>query len=156
MSESGSDNAGVVGRPPITYALSMLAGHLIDSCVPLAMPGGDGRVMAGRVISVLSFALFLASAPLFKKYGTSIKPYKPTSAIITTGTYRLSRNPIYLSMSLLHFGVALWNGTWWMLLTLAVTTWFTTKFVIEREENYLEGRFGAEYMSYKRSVRRWI
>jgi|ETNmetMinimDraft_28_1059901.scaffolds.fasta_scaffold13748_4 protein-S-isoprenylcysteine O-methyltransferase Ste14 len=151
-----NDNAGVVGRPPITYAASMLAGHFIDIYVPLALPGGDERVMAGRIISALSFALFLWSVPLFKRYGTSVKPYRPTSAIIKTGPYRFSRNPIYLSMALLHFGVALWNGTWWMLITLAVTFWFMTKFVVEREESYLERSFGEEYMGYKRSVRRWL
>ena len=112
--------------------------------------------MAGRIISALSFALFLWSVPLFKRYGTSVKPYRPTSAIIKTGPYRFSRNPIYLSMALLHFGVALWNGTWWMLITLAVTFWFMTKFVVEREESYLERSFGEEYMGYKRSVRRWL
>ena len=105
--QDAHDNAGVVGRPPITYAVSMLAGHFIDIYVPLALPGGDERVMAGRIISALSFALFLWSVPLFKRYGTSVKPYRPTSAIIKTGPYRFSRNPIYLGLAVSLLGAAL-------------------------------------------------
>lgn len=154
--EIGNETANVVGRPPLTYLASMLAGHFIDAVVPLALPGGSGRILAGRTISALAFGLFLWSLPLFRSHKTSIKPWEPTTAIIKTGPYRFSRNPIYLAMSLLHFGVALWNGTWWMLATLAVTLWFMTKFVIAREEGYLERRFGEEYTGYKGSVRRWL
>ena len=153
---NNDDIAGVVGLPPITSLVAILAGHFIDMFVPLALAGGSGRVLAGRVISAVAFGLFIWSVPLFKSHGTPVKPHAPTTAIIKTGPYRFSRNPIYLSMALLHFGIALWNGTWWMLVTLAVTLWFTTKFVIEREEAYLERRFGEEYVSYKASVRRWI
>jgi protein-S-isoprenylcysteine O-methyltransferase Ste14 len=64
------------------------------------------------------------------------------SGAILTGPYRVSRNPIYLAFSLLHLGIALWLGSWWLLATLVAGLSFVAAVIVPREERYLEERFG--------------
>jgi protein-S-isoprenylcysteine O-methyltransferase Ste14 len=85
-------------------------------------------------------------------------PAKATSptAIVRTGPYRFSRNPIYLAFSVFQLGIAIWVNSLWLLATLAGALALIHYVVIPREEQYLERRFGAEYLDYKASVRRWL
>jgi protein-S-isoprenylcysteine O-methyltransferase Ste14 len=75
---------------------------------------------------------------------------------VRTGPFRYSRNPIYLAFSLLHLGIAIWLNSLWLLATLVVAVALMDFVVIRKEERYLERRFGAEYLDYKASVRRWL
>ena len=79
-----------------------------------------------------------------------------TTAIVRTGPYRFSRNPIYLAFSLLQLGIAVWLNSWWLVATLAAAIALVHYVVIPREEQYLEARFGADYRDYKAAVRRWM
>jgi protein-S-isoprenylcysteine O-methyltransferase Ste14 len=91
-----------------------------------------------------------------KRAGTNVDPREPTTAIVTGGPYRFTRNPLYLSMTLVYAGItALANALPAALLLPAVLA-FMRRGVIEREERYLERKFGDEYMDYKARVRRWI
>jgi protein-S-isoprenylcysteine O-methyltransferase Ste14 len=76
--------------------------------------------------------------------------------IVRTGPYRFSRNPIYLAFSLFQLGIAIWINSLWLLATLVGAVALIHSIVIRREEQYLEQRFGAEYLDYKASVRRWL
>lgn len=82
--------------------------------------------------------------------GTKVDPREPTTAIVTGGPYRFTRNPLYLSMTLIYSGItALFDA-------LPGVLRIMRRGVIEREERYLEGKFGDEYLNYKAQVRRWI
>ena len=74
--------------------------------------------------------------------------------IVRTGPYRFSRNPIYLAFSLFQFGIAIWLNSLWLLATLVGAVALIHSIVIPRQ--YLERRFGAQYLDYKVSVRRWL
>ncbi len=98
------------------------------------------------------------SAMLFSSEKTTINPMKPetTSALVTTGLYSYSRNPIYLADLLILIGWGLFLGN---LFSLALIVWFINymnKFQIEPEEQALEKLFGEQYLTYKNRVRRWI
>lgn len=71
-------------------------------------------------------------------------------------SHRFSRNPIYLAFSLLVAAIACWANSIWLLGTLATAAGVMHFVVIPREEHYLERRFGAEYLTYKAQVRRWL
>src|SRR5215218_8801600 len=88
--------------------------------------------------------------------GTPTNPYKPSSGIVTEGPFRYTRNPAYLSMTMVYAGVAFLARAPWALALLPVALGVIRRGVIEREERYLERKFGAEYVSYKARVRRWI
>jgi protein-S-isoprenylcysteine O-methyltransferase Ste14 len=92
----------------------------------------------------------------FRRAGTSPNPWRPTTAMVTGGPYRLSRNPMYLGFTLLYLGAACWANSLWLLLFLPVILALMQQLVILREERYLERRFGAEYVGYRNRVRRWI
>ena len=81
---------------------------------------------------------------------------QPTTTIVADGVFRYSRNPMYLSLTLLYLGIAsLFNSLWMLLLILPVLV-VVQLGVIAREERYLERKFGEEYLRYKARVRRWI
>jgi protein-S-isoprenylcysteine O-methyltransferase Ste14 len=105
---------------------------------------------------VAAIALFSSSVAKFRAVGTPVPARKPTIVIVRTGPYRLSRNPIHLAFSLLQLGIGIWANSLWLLATLAGAVALIHYVVIPREEQYLERRFGAEYLDYKRSVRPWL
>lgn len=91
-----------------------------------------------------------------RRASTAVNPSLPTTAIVSGGVFGLSRNPIYLSFTLLYCGIALlFNGLWAFLFLPPLIAVVHTG-VIMREENYLEQKFGDEYLRYKARVRRWI
>jgi len=105
---------------------------------------------------VAAVALFSGSVGKFRAAGTPVPGNKPTTVIVRAGPYRFSRNPIYLAFSLLHLGIAIWVNGLWLVATLIAALAVMAYVVIPREEEYLERRFGAEYLDYKNSVRRWV
>ena len=91
-----------------------------------------------------------------RQAGTNVDPYRPATAIVTGGPYRFTRNPIYVGFTLMYVGIfALANALLPILLLPAVQQ-LMRRGVIEREERYLERKFGDEYLQYKERVRRWI
>jgi protein-S-isoprenylcysteine O-methyltransferase Ste14 len=113
-------------------------------------------VPLGAALLAAGIALFAGSAARFRAAGTPVPARKPTTAIVRTGPYRFSRNPIYLAFSLIHLGIASWANSVWLLATLVGAVALIHYVVIRREERYLERLFGAEYLAYKASVRRWL
>ena len=150
------DVAGVVARPPLVYLTSILVGTGLHLVWPIRVfPDAVGLPVGGGLLFV-GIALFMLAARQFLAVGTPLPTNQPTRAIVAKGPYRFTRNPIYLSMTLVHLGIALWINDAWLLCTLAVTLFVMSRGVIAREERYLARRFGDEYLRYKSSVRRWI
>lgn len=148
-------NSGFV-RPPFVFLAAILVGVGLDLMRPLRwLPVGIG-VWIGLPLVTLALALFVASIRRFVAAGTPVPGNEPTTAIVQTGPYRFSRNPIYLAFTVLVLGIACWLNSLWLLGTLAAAVGLMSFVVIPREEQYLERRFGAEYLEYKAKVRRWL
>jgi protein-S-isoprenylcysteine O-methyltransferase Ste14 len=92
----------------------------------------------------------------FRRARTTLDPYHPVSSIVTSGIYRFSRNPIYFGFLLMVIGIPLNTGTYWGIILAPIFILLCNKLVIEREETYLEEKFGKTYTSYMSSVRRWL
>ncbi len=90
------------------------------------------------------------------RYRTTIVPHRPVATLITTGAYRISRNPMYAGLAVAYLGAALLVGSWWPVATLPVALVLTRLLVIGPEERYLERRFGPSYVDYRSRVRRWL
>jgi len=148
-------NLGFV-RPPIVYLISLVSGTLIHIVVPLPFLPDNLAVPLGVLFVAVAIALFSYSVAKFRAAGTPVPARKPTTAIVRTGPYRFSRNPIYLAFSLLQLGIAIWVNSLGLLATLVGAVALIHWVVIRREEAYLERRFGAQYLEYKASVRRWL
>ncbi len=147
-------NAGLF-RPPIIYLASILIGIAAHLIWPLPLLSTLGTPL-GIVVVLLALLLFTASVREFRAAGTCVRGNQPTHAIVSSGPYRFSRNPIYVSFSLLQLGIAFWVDNLWVAVTLLGSLTLMTLVVIAREERYLEQMFGALYLDYKASVRRWL
>jgi protein-S-isoprenylcysteine O-methyltransferase Ste14 len=121
--------------------------------LPFALPAG---VPIGSTIVLAAIVLFLLSVRALRAAGTPVPGNQPTTSIVRTGPFRFSRNPIYLSFFVLQLGIALWISSIWMMATLIPAAAVVCRVVVQREERYLESRFGQQYSSYRDSVRRWL
>ena len=92
----------------------------------------------------------------FRRAGTAVEPWRTSTALVTNGVYRFTRNPMYLAMALLYLGAALAADSVLALVLLPPLLVLVRVGVISREERYLERRFGDEYRRYRSSVRRWL
>ena len=88
--------------------------------------------------------------------GTNVRPSLPATAIVTTGPFRFSRNPLYCSLTLLYLGLTAIFNTWWGLIVLVPLLLVMHFGVVLREERYLERKFGDTYRQYRMSVRRYL
>lgn len=158
-----NDNARVRIPPPLLYLATLGAALGVDaqSLFPLRLHGiglasGIG-VPFGSVIAVAGIALMTIAAGLFKRAGTSLPPWQPTTSLVLQGPYRWTRNPMYLGMSLTYVGLAIaFDSLVALVLLAAIVLPIMQTHVIAREESYLERKFGEEYLAYKRRVRRWL
>ena len=148
-------NLGVV-RPPIVYLACIVAGSLLERAWPLPFSPRALAAPLGNLIVVVAVVLFSYAVAKFRAAGTPVPGNKPATVVVGTGPYRFSRNPIYLAFSLFQLGIAIWVNSLWLIITLILAVALMAYVVIPREERYLEGRFGAQYLDYKRSVRRWL
>jgi protein-S-isoprenylcysteine O-methyltransferase Ste14 len=148
-------NLGVF-RPPLIYLASIATGLVLHWAWPRTVLSGVTLATLGSALVVASLLLFGTSVRRFRAAGTPVPARKPTTAIVRSGPYRFSRNPIYLAFSLLQLGIAVWVNSWWLVATLAAAVAIIHWVVVPREEQYLEARFGAAYLDYKASVRRWM
>lgn len=150
------DSAGVVAPPPLIYLAGLAIGFGLEALLPGASLPGLLRWVGGGLLVLAGAALLASFNTAFTRKGTAVEPWKPTTAIVTTGPYRITRNPAYLGMALVYIGIALLAGALWVLVPLPFVLLVVDRAVIAREERYLERKFSREYLDYKAGVRRWI
>jgi protein-S-isoprenylcysteine O-methyltransferase Ste14 len=135
------DTANVIFRPPIAWAVAVLAGLALNWLMPLPfVPAAVPTGWLGAMVFALSLSLFVWAI----------------ATIVDTGPYRFTRNPIYLGMVLGLIGLAIALNSLWLLLTLVPFAVVIRYGVIAREEAYLERKFGDGYRRYRARVRRWL
>jgi protein-S-isoprenylcysteine O-methyltransferase Ste14 len=145
----------VLARPPIVYLVSILAGFGLHAVWPVRVVPHAIQPLGG-VLILCAAAVFVLSVREFRKARTPIRTRKPVTAVLTNGPYRFSRNPIYLSFTLLQLGLGVWANNVWVVGALLPTLVLMSYGVIAREEQYMARKFGDEYLQYKRAVRRWF
>ncbi len=153
------DGAGVRFPPPLVYVLALGAGFALERWWPATIVPGSAVLLAriaGAVLILGWAVLSLAAFRAFGRAGTTVHPNHPTTALVGDGPYRFTRNPLYLGMALLGAGVALAANALWPLLTVPLALAAIQRWVVAREEGYLEAKFGEAYLDYKRRVRRWL
>lgn len=151
------DNSNAVVRPPIAWALAFLAGLGLEWLYPLPfVPPSISARWAGGLIFALAFVLAIWAIVTIRKSGSRIETNMPTTTIVRSGPYRVTRNPIYLGMLVGQIGLGVAFDTLWVLAMLAPLYLVLRYGVVGREEAYLERKFGDDYRHYKSRVRRWI
>ena len=110
---------------------------------------------AGLPLAVLGFGLVVVGAGRFRG-ATTLRPYEESSELVTDGLHAYSRNPMYLSLGIIHVGIGIAGASVWIIASAVPTLVIMGYGVIGREERYLEAKFGEIYLRYKQTVRRWL
>ena len=147
---------GVRIHPPLIYAGSILSGMGLDNYWPRSMPFGIHGHIYGTIIIVIALLIAGFAILEFHRAGTDVRPDKPDTAMLYSGPYRFTRNPLYIALTLLQITVAVWFNNAWVLVLVIASVIIITQYAIKREERYLEKLFGQEYLDYKQRVRRWL
>lgn len=146
--------------PPAIYLSALAIGFLLRWLEPLrVVESGAWRAASlafGAALFIAGGAVALAAEWRFFRARTATLPTRPTTSIVATGIFGYTRNPMYLGMSLALASLGLLANSWWFLIALPLAVIAVTKLAIEREERYLEEKFGAEYQAFKAKVRRWF
>lgn len=159
MSEDKRDNAdnpGVITPPPLIYAGALAAGLLANRRFRFSfLPRRIARTL-GPLLAIGGFTVGLLGFREMRRAETNVDPYKPATAVVTEGPYRFTRNPMYVGFTLMYLGISALANALVPILLLPAVFAVVRRGVIEREERYLERKFGDEYLEYKERVRRWI
>jgi protein-S-isoprenylcysteine O-methyltransferase Ste14 len=154
-----ADHAEVAIKPPLLFLGALALGALLSLVIPLgprlASPNGLALTV-GLTFVAIGFALAALSVRNFRLAGTSVVPGEPSTALVETGPYRFTRNPIYIGFVLAYFGLSIMLTSLWVLLLLIPVLMVLQRGVVEREEDYLEQQFGDGYRKYKVRVPRWL
>jgi protein-S-isoprenylcysteine O-methyltransferase Ste14 len=143
-------------RPARVYLLAVLAGLILQRIWPIRLPGGLVASVVGLILIAVGIVTFVLTARAFASAGTPVPGNQPATAVVRRGPMRISRNPIYLSFSVIQIGIALVVHGGWVLIMLVPPLALMHFVVVPREERFMEAEFGEEYASYRASVRRWI
>jgi protein-S-isoprenylcysteine O-methyltransferase Ste14 len=142
--------------PPILYAVAIGLGLWLERPLPWPLPGGGVRFWLGTSLIALAVLLFGWCLRELRVHQTTINPHRAASSLVSSGPFRFSRNPIYVSLTVLLIGVGLLAASTWVLLMLAWLLPVMQRLVVAREEEHLRWRFGSEYADYCARVRRWL
>ena len=156
MPPSTKDAPNVIAIPPLIYLAFVAVGLLLDYLFPVPVLPNSIQYAVGFGIIIAAGLVMPFVLLEFRKAKTQFDPGKPTTAIITTGPYRFSRNPSYVSLTMLYLGIAIAADSVWVLAGLIPVFLVMHYGVILREEEYLEAKFDEEYLRYKNTVRRWL
>jgi len=153
------DTPGVIAPPPLIALAAVILGLVLDRVVPAyllsVVLSFGGRIVIGFALLAAGAALALAGERSFARAGTAVKPWKPSTALVTDGVFRWLRNPMYVGLILMLSGFSIGFASDW---TLVMTVAFALVIhfgVVKREERYLEAKFGSAYRGYLKRVPRY-
>lgn len=149
-----ADNPGVIAPPPLIYAGALLIALLLHRLLPLPIFGR--AFWPGLALTALGVALAIWGRNTLVAARTNVNPYRPSTTIVDSGPYGFSRNPLYVSLTLMYAGLTLVFDTWWGFILLVPVLIMMHVGVIRREERYLENKFGDGYRRYRDKVRRYL
>lgn len=153
-----SRSAWVVVPPPPLFAVSFVAGVQLGRLVTLRVPDGWAPLShaIGIAIVAAGAALLLPAPLMFAWRRTTIVPHRAARSLVTTGPYRVTRNPMYVALTMFYLGAALAVDQLVALPFLAFPLWVLAKKTIPFEEATLDRAFGEDYRAYCTRVRRWL
>jgi protein-S-isoprenylcysteine O-methyltransferase Ste14 len=154
--KSQTDHAQVVVNPFLIYILLAFTAFFMQKFLPLPFLEQTSARLIGLIIMIINLLFGLPALRGMFAVKTSPNPSRPTTSLVFSGPYRISRNPMYIGLTIFYAGIVIFFQLPWGLVLLPVVIWLITIWVIIPEEQYLEQKFGAEYLDYKSEVRRWI
>ncbi len=158
MPDPTHDRAAYLAPPGLLFFGCLGLAYGLELLLPPGFFEG-GWPQRGLLVGALLLAAFALGGTCFRlhrRHGTSVEPFEPTTALVTGGPYRFSRNPLYVAQLLGFAGFALLAGSVWMAGFLPLVALVLHYGAVLPEERYLEAKFGDEYRRYQARVRRWL
>jgi protein-S-isoprenylcysteine O-methyltransferase Ste14 len=143
----------------VVFGIPFLAAIALHLAAPLSLPHGfltPAIIPGGAVLILIGALLIVLARREFAQHRQPTDPGRPTSQLVTTGVFSISRNPLYLGGICIVIGVALTLNLPWVLVLLLPALVACHYFLIVLEERYLVTTFGEDYRTYAASVHRWI
>nr|WP_275658915.1 isoprenylcysteine carboxylmethyltransferase family protein [Shewanella sp. Isolate11] len=138
------------------FILWMLTAYAIEQWLPSGLVIAESIKQVAVILMLIAALLLLHMLLMFKRQQTAVEPWKPTTHIITSGYYRFSRNPIYLTFCFYPVGLGCIESSWWLISSFLPACFTVYHLAIKREERYLQQKFPQDYAQYCNKVRRWI
>jgi protein-S-isoprenylcysteine O-methyltransferase Ste14 len=153
-----SDHVELILPPPLIYLGHLLSALVLQWAVPLTLPSRWNLPLRVTGALLVAGGLLLAAAAVreMRRLHTTPDHHRATAALVTSGPYRLTRNPIYLGFLFIFLGFTLLAGTFWGLLLAPFLIGTVTRSIIHAEEAYLQDKFKEQYNAYRSLVRRWL
>ena len=156
METESQDRVDNIAPPAFIYVGALAIGLLLHWLFPVQVLPTHFAIGIGLLLFVVSGSMAITAVRAFSRAKTTYLFSKPASAIVKDGPYRFSRNPGYVSLTLLYSSIGFLVNSLWVLLMVVPAVTVIHFGVIKREERYLEAKFGDEYREYKTAVRRWV
>src|SRR5262245_53978645 len=150
------DKPGVIMLPPALYGIGLVAVLVLRWLWPLPIAEAGLPFWLGLCFLALGGTLAIWGQKIMGAAGTNVNPSLPTTAIVTSGPFRISRNPLYLALNLVFVGLTLAINSYWGLIAVVLLLPLMHYGVVLRQERYLERKFGESYLHYKARVRRYL
>jgi protein-S-isoprenylcysteine O-methyltransferase Ste14 len=142
--------------PPLLYGAALIVILALRWFWPMPILGHGAALWSGLVLVAFAVTIAMWGRRAMHAARTNISPLRPATAVVTNGPFRFSRNPLYVSLTLLYLGLTFAFNTWWGIVGLVPLLIVMHYGVIVREEHYLEQKFGETYRQYRSTVRRYI
>jgi protein-S-isoprenylcysteine O-methyltransferase Ste14 len=153
---SPSDVPNVLVLPPLLYGVALAAGFLLQWIAPRPILSSNAGYWLGGVLLASGLFLAILGRRVMERAGTNVNPTLPSTALVATGPFRFSRNPLYVALTLMYVGLALLADALWVLVLIVPVLVLMHYGVVRREERYLEAKFGDAYRAYRSRVRRYF
>ena len=147
----------IIAPAPVIFLLTVIVGFILHYFIPIYF------FASSMLTSILSAILFMAGVLIagwalktMSAANVSPNPYTPTARLIVSGPYQYSRNPMYLSITLVYLAIAMMVNSLWFFMLLIPMLILVWRGIIQREEIFLEAAFGEQYKNYKKRVRCWL
>jgi protein-S-isoprenylcysteine O-methyltransferase Ste14 len=149
------DSPDVVALPPLILLIACVLVGALEWLAPLRVGLGAAR-WAGAALLLGALGVIVWSSREFVRAGTNADPRKPTHAVVASGPFAYTRNPIYVAYAAILLGVCVLLDSAWAVAVFAA--WFAVMRagVVAREERYMARKFGEAYLAYRARVRRWV
>lgn len=153
---STSDVPNVLVLPPLLYAVALAVGFLLQWIAPRPIVSSSVGYWIGGILLVSGAALAIWGRRVMEHAGTNVNPTLPSTALVASGPFGFSRNPLYVALTLMYVGLALLANALWVLVLIVPVLLILHYGVVRREERYLGAKFGDAYREYCSRVRRYI
>jgi protein-S-isoprenylcysteine O-methyltransferase Ste14 len=140
----------------VFYLTALAVGIALDYLWPLSFLAGSSRYVVGSFLVIVSIVIMPPVLLRFRRANTTFDVRKAASTLITDGPYRFSRNPAYLSLTLVYLGIGILLDNGWVLFLVVPVFVLIHRWVVPNEERHLAAKFGEQYLRYKAAVRRWL